>query len=264
VAILRFVGTQDTPGGFGVPLQSQLRAMKRARALGPQLIVLADGDDPRHSGWAAVFGVLAHQVPHRVLDGSRLALFPGEPATLLLTPGAHTALQAYSEAGLLDLAEVIPNRRGEEPFRVLRLEGGFTPELRPAPEPRRLAHGAEIAGYRVDGELKPGQAFDWWIAWRIWREPPRPPRRYHIFNRLVDDGDTYLTQADGPTIPPGAWRVGDLIMQRFRIELPAQVPPGPLWMKVGMYTYPQLENQPVLDANGQSAGEFVTLGPLGN
>jgi hypothetical protein len=259
VSILRFVGSQATPGGFGVPLQSQLRAADRARALGPPLIVLADGDDPRLSNWAAVFEVLAHRVPHRVLDGSRLALFPGEPATVLTTPGAHTAVQAYSEAGLLDLAEVVPNRRGEEPFRILRLKGGLTPELRPAPEPRRLAHGAEVVGYRVDGELKPGRAFDWWISWRIWREPPKPPRRYHISNRLVGAGDTYVTQADGPTIPPWAWKVGDLIVQRFRMKLPAQVPAGPLWMKVGMYTYPQLENQPVLDANGQAVGDAVVL-----
>ena len=262
LSILRFVGAQATPGGFGVPLQSQLVAADHARALGSPLVVLADGDDPRLSTWAAAFEVLARREPHRVLDGSRLALFPREPTTLLITPGADAALQAYSEAGLLDLAEVVPNRRGEEPFRILRLEGGFTPELRPASGLRRMAHGAEVVAYRVDGELKQGQAFDWWIAWRIWREPPRPARRYHISNRLVGSADTYVTQGDGPTIPPWAWKEGELITQRFRMKLPAHVPAGPLWMHIYMYTYPQMENQSVLDASGQPAGYFVNLGPL--
>lgn len=211
---------------------------------------------------AAVFGVLARRVPHRILDGGRLALFPGEPTTLLLTPGADTALQACSKTGLLDLAEVIPNRRGEEPFRILRLDGGLAPELRSAAEPRHLAHGAEIVGYRMDGELKPRQAIDWWIAWRVQSKAANPQNRYHIFNRLVDAAGTYVTHADGPTIPARSWVVGDLVVQHFRMKLPAQVSPGPLWMRVGMYTYPEMQNQPVLDANGQPAGEFVVLGPL--
>lgn len=47
-----------------------------------------------------------------------------------------------------------------------------------------------------------------------------------------------------------------------RLTAPAQVPPDPPWMRVGMCTYPEMQNQPVLDASGQSGGDFVTLGPL--
>lgn len=262
VSILRFVGGRATPGGFGVPLQSQSRAARRSIAAGPPVIVLSDGDDPRLSTWAAVFGVHLRRVPHRIVDGRRLVLFPGRDTTVLVTPGAEAALQAYSDSGLLDHAEVILNRNGEEPFRVLRLRAGRMPRLQQLAKPRRLANGAEIVGYRVEGAIKPGHAFDWWIAWRVWHAPPSPHGRYHIFNHVVDAEGARLTQADGPTMSTRDWSVGDLILQRFRMGLPADARDGPVWIRVGMYTYPQLQNQAVLDADGQPASEFVTLGPL--
>jgi len=131
-----------------------------------------------------------------------------------------------------------------------------------APEPRRLAHGAEILGYQVDGEVRPGQAFDWWIAWRVWNGGVDSKERYHISNRIVDAAGSFVTQADGPTVSTADWRIGDLFVQRFRMELPAQTPSGPLWVWVGMYTYPEIQNQAVLDVHGQPAGEYVVMGPL--
>lgn len=262
LATLRFVGTVATPGGFGVPLQSQLRASTRATALGQPVIILADGVDRRMSSWAAVFDVLLHDVPHRVLDGTRLGLFPSADSTVIITPGATAARQAYAQAGLLDSAEVISNRDGEEPFLVLQLEGGYAPGLQAAADPRRLAHGAEVVGYRAEGVLQAGTALGWWLAWRVWDKRADPAKQYQIFNRLVDVRGSYVAQADGPVIPASDWVVGDLVVQHFRMELPAQVQSGPLWMRVGMYTYPEIQNQTVLDANGQPAGEFVALGPL--
>jgi hypothetical protein len=263
LAVLRFIGTWATPGGFGVPLQSQLRASNQVTELGLPVIVLADGDDRRLSTWAAVFEVLLYDLPHRVMDGSRMAIFPGTDSALLITPGAAAAIQGYSQAGLLNNAEVIVNRQGEEPFLVLRLAGGQALGLQPAPDLRRLAHGAEIVGYRVEGDMTPGKTFDWWIAWRVWSNTADPRASYHIFNRLVDAQGGFVAQADGPTLAARDWVAGDLIVQRFRIELPAQGPPGLLWMRVGMYTYPEMQNQPVLDPGShQRAGDFVSLGPL--
>jgi len=262
LAILRFVGEQATPGGFGVPLQSQEQAMRRVTALGPPALVLADGEDPRLSAWRAVFGLRLRSMPHRLLDGQRLALFPAQDSTVLVTPGADVALRAYSEAGVLSAADIIPNRRGEEPFYVLRLPAGFTPNLQPVAEPRRFANGAELVGYRVDGVMQPGQAVDWWIAWRVWSTPANPLASYHFFNHVVNERGAHLAQADGPAMAAEAWSVGDLVVQRFRLDWPAQAQPGPLWIRVGMYTYPEMEVQPLLDANGQPAGEFVTLGPF--
>ena len=51
-------------------------------------------------------------------------------------------------------------------------------------------------------------------------------------------------------------------MQSFSLTLPADAPPGHYTMRVGMYTFPEMENQPLLDAAGLPAVDAVVLGPL--
>ena len=262
LALLNFVATHTTPGGFGIPLKFQLQATERALSLGTPVVVVSPGDNPKTSEWAAVFDVLLRGVPHRFVDGARAAVFTSTPATLLTTPGTGTAVQVYSLAGVLGPMDEIPTRIGEEAFRVARLDGSQSLDLSPAIEPRTLANGVEVAGYRLNGAIVPGQTLEWWIAWHVREPPPDPAADYHIFNHLVDANGIRWAQADSPTVPAKDWTVGDLVVQVFRLEIPPAAGSGPFWMRVGMYTYPGLENQPVLDAAGNPTGDAVTLGPL--
>lgn len=262
LALLNFLAAHTTPGGFGIPLKFQLQAAERARALGTPVVVVSPGDDPSTREWPAVFDVLLSGTSHRFVDGAHAAIFTGTPATLLIAPGAGPAVEVYSLAGILDPAGEIPARPGDEPFRVARLKGGPPFDLSPATEPRTLSNGVGVTGYRLNGDIEPGQPLEWWIAWRVVKPPPDPAADYHIFNHLVDAGGERWTQADGPTVPAKDWVVGDFVVQVFRLEVPPEAGLGPFWMRVGMYTYPALENQLVVDEAGSPISDAVTLGPL--
>lgn len=261
LALLAFLDTHATPGGFGIPLKYQLQAADRALALGVPVVVVSPGDDVNTSEWPAVFDVLLRRAPHRFVDGAHAALFPGAPATLLVAPGAAAAMQVYSLAGVSGPMSEVPARAGDEPFRVARLGGAPSLTLSPVVESGPLANGAQFVGYRMGGQIAAGRPFEWWIAWRVnWA--PDPAADYHIFNHLVDGNGVHWAQADGSTIPAKDWAVGDLVVQVFRLEVAPGAGAGPFWMRVGMYTYPDLKNQSVLDVAGNPAQDAVTLGPL--
>jgi hypothetical protein len=262
LTLLNFVGSHATPGGFGMPLEFQRQAAKRAITLGEPVIVLADDDNPLQSDWPAVFDFLLQGVPHRLVHGGRGALLPDGPAMALITPGAYVAEQAYRLAGMPNSGEVIHTRSGEEPFRILRLTGQPRPQWQTIEPSPRLANGTTIVGYDVEGMAQPGTPFTWWLIWRVDQLPPDRGIRYHIFNHLIDSQGVRWAQADGPTYATRDWLAGDVAIQAFELQLPAEAGDGPFSMRVGMYTYPQIENQAVVDAAGHTVSDAVILGPL--
>jgi len=271
LTLLNFLGTRATPGGFGVPLGAQLQALRAAQREGLPVVVVSPGDNPQTSDWAAVFAVLLRRPPneaiggrhpHRLVDGTYAACFPGSPSALLLTPGVGMAEQVYALSGALDSAVEVPTRSGEEPFRVARLEGGPSLILASAPEPRLLANGVEIVGYRWDGRLAPGETVGWWLAWRVAKPSPVPLIEYHVFNHLEDLSGKRWAQIDGPTTGVRDWTVGDVVVEVFHLEVPKEAAPGPYRMRVGMYSYPGLQGQLVVDDAGNPISDAVILGPL--
>jgi len=49
-------------------------------------------------------------------------------------------------------------------------------------------------------------------------------------------------------------------LTRFQIETDA--PPGEYHARVGMYSYPDIVNAPVLDAASNPAADFLLIGPI--
>ncbi|NLF14576.1 MAG: hypothetical protein GX597_22530, partial [Anaerolineaceae bacterium] len=262
VALLVALGAQVTPGGFGFPLGQQVRAAGEARALAPSAVLLVPGDNATSDEWAAVLGIHFYGVPHRLVDGTRAALFPPEDAALVVAPGAEAGLDAYAVFGAVEDLQEVPGRAGEAPLTVGRLRGGVAPDLVPVGERALLANGVEFLGYRLEGTLAPGETVVWRIGWRLAEAWHNPGRSYHMFNHLLDADGARLAQADGGTLPTHAWQVGDLVVQSFALTIPEDAPPGPYAMRVGMYTFPEMENQPLLDVAGLPAADSVLLGPL--
>ncbi len=261
-ALLAALATRATPGGFALPLGQQVQAARAAQSLAPRAILLVPGDNATSDEWAAVLGVQMWGTPHRLVDGRHAALLPAEETALLVAPGAETGLATYALLGALDCLREIPGRSGEPPLVVARVRGGVDPGLRPAPTPALLANGVEMLGYRLDGEPAPGRTVTWRVGWRVAHARFDPARTYHIFNHLLAADGTRVAQADANTLPTAAWAVGDTVVQSFTMALPADAAPGPYTMCVGMYTFPEMENQPLLDAAGLPASDGVILGPL--
>ncbi|MFL7792335.1 MAG: hypothetical protein AB8I69_09365, partial [Anaerolineae bacterium] len=135
----------------------------------------------------------------------------------------------------------------------------------PLPDgPRTWANGAQLVGYCLEGDLRPGGTVHWTLIWRI-THTPTEDIYYHWFNHLLDGEGQKLEQQDGPSLNTDYWRSGDTVLNWFDLHTPGGAPPGDYTMRVGMYTYTRsdvIENVPLVDADGEPAGEWVLIGPL--
>lgn len=298
-ALLTFVDSHDTRGGYGPPLKYALAAARQAETLlagtaeaqagagGAELIALLPGAVPRHDGQAAVFDVLIppylESAPpeggqggavggRRLVDGRQALVLPDRPAVFLAHPNAEPAVTALagiaSEAG-----PALPLRSGSEAaYRFFRwpptAPGQDQPPDASPPhawgdDPARWASGAMLLGYDWSGDAQPGGAVRWTLYWRVEGQPPAGSDNVHWFNHLVDREGNRWGQADGVGYPVSEWRPGDVVLTWFDIAVSPDAPAPPYFVRTGMYTYPDVVNVPLLDAHGGPAGEFVELGPIG-
>ena len=89
-----------------------------------------------------------------------------------------------------------------------------------------------------------------------WLAEQKPTLDYRVTLRLVDGGGTILAQRDeypiGPLLPPSTWASGDVKPGYMALSLPADAPPGPYRLLVGVYD----------PATGAPFGELVELATL--
>ncbi len=259
LTLLLFVGRTATPGGFGVPLGVLLDVRDAALANGAPVVVIGPGDEPWTGIWVSVFDVLLRDTPRRFVDGTRAALLPATPATLLITPDTDAARAVYARVGLCGERELIPGRDGEERFCVSRWQADRALDLETVQGPRALDNGAELIAYAVEGNLRGGETVQWWLAWRVWKTPADPDTSYHLFNHLLDATGRRWAQVDSGTVPTRGWRPDDVVVQVLTLEIPEAAGEGPFQMRTGMYSYPALVNQPVLDVAGNPASDYLLL-----
>jgi 4-amino-4-deoxy-L-arabinose transferase-like glycosyltransferase len=267
VAILRFVMTRETAfGGYGTPVAYEIEAAETARRLGQEIggeevILLSLGDEPHMYEMPNAADVLLYDFPHRSVDVRSALVLPAAPAVYWVAyesaPGE--ALLAALTPEVADAR--ISLREGIRSFRFYRWPGG-KPEvacLRPLPGgPRTWANGAQLIGYCLEGDLRPGGTIRWTLAWQPTETLDEPAGVYHHwFNHLFDEQGELRGQQDGPSLLPAYWRVGDTILNWFDVQISPDASAGPYIMRVGMYVYAfkgeAIENVPVLEADGSSA-----------
>ncbi|HMT20117.1 MAG TPA: hypothetical protein PKE20_02540 [Promineifilum sp.] len=73
----------------------------------------------------------------------------------------------------------------------------------------------------------------------IWRAAGEAGVGYHAFVHLVDETGNILAQSDvvpaGWTRPTTGWLPGEYVIDTHTLTLPAELPPGPLSLRVGLY-----------------------------
>jgi 4-amino-4-deoxy-L-arabinose transferase-like glycosyltransferase len=267
-AFLRFVGQYDTPEGYGPvigPTRESAAVAGEAVAGDAEILVVADGDDPVWDNLPAAFDVLLPpHLPRRFVDGQEALVFPQRPAVYLVTPEVREAaatLQAQPGAELIGQIDA----PGEQSFWVYRRANDSRDDvlerLTPIAPPRRLANNVEFFAYQVRGEYPLGEPIQLVLIW--WLDGPPPTGTdYHSFAHLVDANGERWGQHDFASFPTASWRSGDVVLTRFQIVPDAGTPPGDYWLRLGMYSYPDIVNAPVLDAAGNPVAESVTVGPI--
>ncbi|RMF01740.1 MAG: hypothetical protein D6768_09935, partial [Chloroflexi bacterium] len=103
--------------------------------------------------------------------------------------------------------------------------------------------------------LAPGQTLLLHVRWQPLAVFDRDLK---VFVHLVGAGDAVLAQFDGPPqdgeYPTSRWIPGEIIADTYPLALPADAPPGPYRLFLGLYDESTLERLPV---TGDSQGRVI-------
>jgi hypothetical protein len=242
LALLFFIGSVNTPNGFGTPLGMWLDVVDRAKLFraqnnAPEILLVGEGDDPAISEFPAVMDALLRDVPHRFVDGNTAALFPDGGATVIIQPSEIKSRAIYEKFSKAEACLLL--RESEQGVEVLSVPKD--PQIKLAsefPAPRMLANGVELIGWEHKDF--------WMIVWRVGFVPAAS--EYHFFNH------TASVKVDGVSYPSRYWRDGDVLINFFNLNVKEPV-------RVGMYEYPSIKNVPVMDEAGKEFGDALTAKP---
>lgn len=253
IALFQFLSIRATPGGFGAPLAMKLTAVESVRTAmhaGPatEVMIVGSGNDPSVDQFPAVYDALLHDTPHRFIDGSASAVLTTTHVIVLLQTDKQPSHQHYVDWS--NRVTSIPLRIGEDYLKVMELPPLTTkiiPQTVFSP-PNTLANGVKLLGFN------PIHTQDT-LRWELhWLAGITAKENYHFFNHLVDATGERVGQVDLAAFPADQWRHGDRVISFFSAPLTDR----PEFIRVGMYTYPQIENVPVVDGSGRVVGQDVT------
>ncbi|MCD6290134.1 MAG: hypothetical protein J7M34_06480, partial [Anaerolineae bacterium] len=248
---------------FGIPLQRWQETLSAAREwadrLGTQEVrVAVQGVDPGYESEPAVVAMLIGNPPWARF------VAPSSPAALLLSYD-HPSLYLWAidspetEAALRRLGELVwerPLADGHPPARLYRLppatrvDLGITP-LRPQPV---FDVGMALMGYAFPGDAQAGRPLEAVLVWRVLDPPPEVRKRdMTAFNHILDAEGKRVAQVDGMSLLSRDWWPGDVLVQPYRVVLPA----GSYRWRVGLYSRVDGGRAQV-----STGGDSVDLAPL--
>src|SRR5207253_514822 len=95
--------------------------------------------------------------------------------------------------------------------------------------------------------------------WQILRTDSR---NLTFFNQLLSEDGTKRGELDDRPFAPNSWPAGTTGVSWFEIPIDTNAQTGPLSLIVGAYERTTMERLPVVDHQGRSAGDQLTLGPI--
>jgi len=114
------------------------------------------------------------------------------------------------------------------------------------------ANGLALLSVEASTSPTAGRPLTLIYRWQV--TAPPPPADYHFFNHVLDAGGDLVAQEDAAAIDARSWREGDVLVTRFTIRLPGELPAGRYTVHVGLYTWPDVTRIPL--AGDRSAATF--------
>jgi hypothetical protein len=181
----------------------------------------------------------------------------------------HHQWQRHMPRQLLDtLAQQTPVHSiwidGLEYIRVYELT-----ESSPPPEPAHVVTDADLGGrVRLVGydptpplQTVPGATLSLTLYWETLRHFDTD---YTVFVHLVGADGYPVAQADSQplqgTHPTSLWDAGDLLVDPYDLQIPAELPSGEYELIAGMYLLSTGERLPAVGADGRIVGNSISLG----
>lgn len=130
------------------------------------------------------------------------------------------------------------------------------PPDEPLPNPQNVPLGDSLAlrGFSIDpNPARPGQALQLSVYWQT---AAPLAEDYTIFTQLLDSTGALAAGFDhqplGGNFPTSQWPAGEIVTDRLRLPLPAELPPGRYTLVTGMYRLSTGERLPVAGGPGDS------------
>jgi 4-amino-4-deoxy-L-arabinose transferase-like glycosyltransferase len=168
--------------------------------------------------------------------------------------------------GPKDELQEVHDRYGEPLIFVHHLPVQAIPDAVPGPDhEERAIFGDlfEFLGYTVDPSVEAGDRLDLFLFWRSLQPASL---NYTQFVHLLDQGGRRWGQRDREPLDgsyrTSEWEPGEVIIDRFRLDVDPTAPPGPYSLVVGWYDLESGERLPVVDGRGGAAGDQILLGPV--
>ena len=206
-------------------------------------------------------------------DGRQVVVVPaqpiGEAATYLFPatdPATSLTHRFLIEAG----AEVehINYPTGETAVTVYRLTADQVSALREDTQssPGRelninLGDEIDLIGYDLPAEVHAGDPIDLTVYWRV-RRGGRGELSYAFFAHVIDERGFRWTQDDPTGFPPSSWWADDLVVQTFRLTMPADAPPGFYQIDLGFYEQNSGNRLAQVNADGSEGTNVIKLQPF--
>jgi len=192
-------------------------------------------------------------VPHRFVDvGQPIALYPAVSHIQIdyAPDGAQPATEAKR-----DLLSQITLRATEAPAAIYRVAGAATPPCEVSAAPARWWNDVSLLSAQID-PLKAGEK----ATLRLCLKIDRPAaEEYHWTAQLWDKAGHRRAQVDDNGYPSRYWRAGDMIIQSMTLDVPADVPAGEFVLRVGQYTWPEVNPVLTIDVAGNPQSDAVEI-----
>ena len=121
--------------------------------------------------------------------------------------------------------------------------------------PLSLDGPLEFLGYRLAATaVTPGETLVLWTYWSVTGAPDRP---LSLMAHLLDGEGRPVAVGDGLGVQVENWQAGDVIVQRHRLEIPADAPIGTYWVQTGVYTLTDLYRLPIISEDGLVADRIM-------
>lgn len=202
-------------------------------------------------------------------------VFPALPAlALVLAAGlarpvwrwprasAAAGLAALALPAWLALGVIAPAYQWQvlsEPVALARIEREVYGRFGLAGDP-----GADLRGYALAGQARPGQALELTL---YWHSQGRQNRDWTVFVHLVDADDAIVAHVNGMPrqgqFPMGQWDAGDWVEDSHTLALPADLPPGTYHLRVGLYDAKGSQRRAGMwDKKNKLRGDYLTLSDI--
>ena len=235
-------------------------ALRKARTEQKPIFVAGSAyDDP----WVQ-FTLPSHPESHyvRTFDYTRSVIFPvaNASATYLFTPGLPQSqiLERYFDESSARVIGAAPSGHPITARTLLDPRPPFEPELA---VPARFGDQLFVDGFDAPKDARAGGTMT--VRW-YWHLLAPDEREFGFTNQLFGEDDLLRGQYDARGFTPGYWPAGTSGITTFEIDIDPETPTGAYWLRVAVYERGSQEfsNLDVFDAQGNHAGNQLTMGPI--